>query len=161
MRELPEEAFYDEMLPREAEDNYPLEEDTGLAEPCMLSADISLEDQLSNIGVSFHDKLFELIDEAHIDNKDVWKRANLDRKHFSKIQCDQNYHPKKKTVMALCIALKLDLEQSKDLLARADWAFSPSSKVDLIVQKAIIDKQYDIMQLNVTLFKYTNEILGV
>jgi len=160
-RELSEEAFYEEMLQREAEDNYPLEEDAGLAQPCMLSADISLEDQLSNIGVSFHDKLFELIDEAHIDNKDVWKRANLDRKHFSKIQCDQNYHPKKKTVMALCIALKLDLEQSKDLLARADWAFSPSSKVDLIVQKAIIDKQYDIMQLNVTLFKYTNEILGV
>ena len=150
MRELPEEAFYEEMLQREAEDNYLLEEDTGLAEPCMLSADISLEDQLSNIGV-----------EAHIDNKDVWKRANLDRKHFSKIQCDQNYHPKKKTVMALCIALHLDLEQSKDLLARADWAFSPSSKVDLIVQKAIIDKQYDIMQLNVILFKYTNEILGV
>ena len=161
MRELSEEAFYEEMLQREAEDNYPIEEDTGLAEPCMLSADISLEDQLSNIGVSFHDKLFELIDEAHIDNKDVWKRANLDRKHFSKIQCDQNYHPKKKTVMALCIALQLDLEQSRDLLARADWAFSPSSKVDLIVQKAIIDKQYDIMQLNVTLFKYTNEILGV
>ena len=68
---------------------------------------------------------------------------------------------RKKTVMALCIALQLDLEQSKDLLARADWAFSPSSKVDLIVQKAIIDKQYDIMRLNVTLFKYTNEILGV
>ena len=106
-------------------------------------------------------RVFELIDEAHLDNKDVWKRANLDRKHFSKIQCDQNYHPKKKTVMALCIALQLDLEQSKDLLARADWAFSPSSKVDLIVQKAIIDKQYDIMQLNVILFKYTNEILGV
>ena len=55
--------------------------------------------------------------------------------------------------MALCIALQLDLEQSKKTwLARADWAFSPSSKVDLIVQKAIIDKQYDIMQLNVTLF---------
>ena len=63
--------------------------------------------------------------------------------------------------MALCIALHLDLEQSKDLMARADWAFSRSSKFDLIVQKAIIDKQYDIMQLNVTLFKYTNEILGV
>ncbi len=145
----------------EKENNYPFEEDKSLAEPCMLLADISLEDQLANIGVSFHDKLFELIDEAHLDNKDVWKRANLDRKHFSKIQCDQNYHPKKKTVMALCIALHLDLEQSKDLLARADWAFSPSSKVDLIVQKAIIDKQYDIMQVNVTLFKYTNEILGV
>ena len=154
---------YKKELQREADDNYPFEEDTdaGLPQPAMLSADTSLEDQLANIGVSFHDKLFELIDESHLDNKDVWKRANLDRKHFSKIQCDRNYHPKKKTVMALCIALQLDLEQSKDLLARADWAFSPSSKVDLIVQKAIIDKQYDIMQLNVTLFKYTNEILGV
>ena len=162
VKELAEEDFNEEMLQRE-EDNYPLEEmtDTGMTELLMPLENISLEDQLANIGVSFHDKLFELIDEAHLDNKDVWKRANLDRKHFSKIQCDQNYHPKKKTVMALCIALQLDLEQSRDLLAREDWAFSPSSKVDLIVQKAIIDKQYDIMQLNVTLFKYTNEILGV
>lgn len=81
--------------------------------------------------------------------------------HDNQIPGIERYLAKKKTVMALCIALHLDLEQSKDLLARADWAFSPSSKVDLIVQKAIIDKQYDIMQLNVTLFKYTNEILGV
>lgn len=161
IKELAEEDFNEEMLQRE--DNYPLEKmtDTGLTELLMPLEKISLEDQLENIGASFHDKLFELIDEAHLDNKDVWKRANLDRKHFSKIQCDKNYHPKKKTVMELCIALQLDLEQSRDLLARADWAFSPSSKVDLIVQKAIIDKQYDIMQLNVTLFKYTNEILGV
>ncbi len=158
-----EAEYYERLLQKEAEYSRPLdeEEEATLSEPCMLSSDISLEDQLANIGASFHDRLFELIDEAHLDNKDVWKRANLDRKHFSKIQCDQNYHPKKKTVMALCIALELDLDQSKDLLARADWAFSPSSKVDLIVQKAIIDKQYNIMQLNVTLFKYTNEILGV
>lgn len=142
IRELSEEEIYcEELLQR--------------------NEDMSLEDELANMGASFHEKLFELIDASHLDNKDIWKRANLDRKHFSKIQCDVNYHPKKKTVMALCIALELDLEQSKDLLARADWAFSPSSKVDLIVQKAIIDKQYDIMQLNVTLFKYTNEILGV
>ena len=122
---------------------------------------MSLEEELEHIGMSFHDKLFELIDKAGLDNKDVWKRANLDRKHFSKMQCDVKYHPKKKTVMALCIALKLDLEQSKDLLARADWAFSPSSKVDLIVQKAIMDEQYDIYQLNLVLFQYTNETLGV
>ena len=122
---------------------------------------MSLEEELENVGMSFHDKLFELIGKSGMENKDVWKRANLDRKHFSKIQCDEKYHPKKKTVMALCIALELDLEQAKDLLARADWAFSPSSKVDLIVQKAIIDKQYDIYQLNLVLFQYTNEILGV
>ena len=63
--------------------------------------------------------------------------------------------------MALCIALQLNLEQSRDLLARADWAFSPSSKVDLIVQKAIIDKQYDIIQLNVTLFRYTLSLIHI
>ncbi len=132
---------------------------------CICSAPIppteSFDFELDVIEPSFHEKLFELIDAAGIDNKDVWKNANLDRKHFSKIQCDEKYHPKKKTVMALCIALKLDLEQSKDLLSRADWAFSPSSKMDLIVQKAIIDKQYDIYQLNLVLFKYTNEVLGV
>ena len=151
--ELYEEcSFYDSDI-AEAEDKL-------LAIP-PASANMSLEEGLEQLGMSFHEKLFELIDKSGLDNKDVWKRANLDRKHFSKIQCDEHYHPKKKTVMALCIALKLDLEQSKDLMARADWAFSPSSKVDLIVQKAIIDKQYDIMQLNVTLFKYTNEILGV
>ena len=185
-REMLEETFDEEMCRRRrADDSYsfdkkgdvePVEShmlssisraDDGISrntESCearMLSTNMWLEYQLSNIGASFHDKLFELIDEAQLDNKDVWKRANIDRKHFSKIQCDVNYHPKKKTVMALCIALGLDLEQSKDLLARADWAFSPSSKVDLIVQKAIMDRQYDIMQLNVTLFKYTNEILGV
>lgn len=157
VRNLLEEELY--------EDTYPFDgnEDDGvkLSEPCVLSSEMSLEEQFENLGVSFHDKLFELIEEAGIDNKDVWKNANLDRKHFSKIQCDKNYHPKKKTVMALCIALHLDMEQSRDLMARADWAFSPSSKFDLIVQKAIIDKQYNIMQLNVTLFKYTNEILGV
>ena len=94
IKELAEEDFNEEMLQRE-EDNYPLEEmtDTGMTELLMPLENISLEDQLANIGVSFHDKLFELIDEAHLDNKDVWKRANLDRKHFSKIQCDQNYHP--------------------------------------------------------------------
>ena len=97
IKELAEEDFNEEMLQRE-EDNYPLEEmtDTGMTELLMPLENISLEDQLANIGVSFHDKLFELIDEAHLDNKDVWKRANLDRKHFSKIQCDQNYHPKEK-----------------------------------------------------------------
>lgn len=165
-RHILEEELYEQMFRSEdAEESYTFDEesdaDVRLTEPCMLSADMSLEDQLANMGASFHEKLFDLIAAAGIDNKDVWKNANLDRKHFSKIQCDEHYHPKKKTVMALCIALHLDLEQSKDLMARADWAFSPSSKFDLIVQKAIIDKQYDIMQLNVTLFQYTNEILGI
>ncbi len=145
------EEYEDELLMSEAEES--------IAMAPLSAANISFEEQLNQIGPSFHDKLFELIDASGIDNKDIWKRANMDRKLFSKIQCNDDYHPRKKTVLALCIALELDLETSKDLLARAEWAFSPSSKVDLIVQKAIIDKQYDIMQLNMVLFQYTNETL--
>lgn len=111
------------------------------------------------IGETFQEKLFQLIAESGMENKSIWKASNLDRKHFSKIQCEPNYHPRKKTVLALCIGLKLDLEQAKDLLARADWAFSPSSKMDLIVQKWIEDKKYDICELNEALFEYTNETL--
>lgn len=127
----------------------------------MASSKCSLEEELDQLGPTFHEKLFELIGQSGMENKEIWKAANLDRKHFSKIQCDASYHPKKKTVMALCIALKLNLDQAVDLMARADWAFSPSSKFDLIVKKAILDHQYDIMQLNVVLFQYTNQILGV
>lgn len=157
-RALPEPGFYGAALQRETEDVCSSAEVT---ESCMMSAGMTLEEQFANMGASFHDRLFELIEKEGLENKDVWKRANMDRKHFSKIQCDAQYHPRKKTVMALCIALHLNLEQAKDLMARADWAFSPSSKFDLIVQKAILDGQYDIMQLNITLFQYTNEILGV
>lgn len=151
-----DEHAYEEDLKCESDEAMPPMMESLMRAP---DADMSLEEQLNNIGVSFHDKLFELIDMSGLDNKDIWKRANMDRKLFSKIQCNEDYHPKKKTVLALCIALELDLEQSRDLLARAEWAFSPSSKVDLIVQKAIIDRQYDIMQLNMVLFQYTNETL--
>lgn len=130
-------------------------------EPERMPSKCSLEEEMNQLGPTFHEKLFELIGQSGMENKEIWKAANLDRKHFSKIQCDVGYHPKKKTVMALCIALKLNLEQAVDLMARADWAFSPSSKFDLIVKKAILDHQYDIMQLNVVLFQYTNQILGV
>ncbi len=112
-----------------------------------------------SIGASFHDILIKYVISSGMDNSEIWHRANMDRKIFSKIICEQGYHPKKKTVMSLCIALNLNLEQSKDLMSRADWAFSPCSKFDLIVQKAIIDKQYDIMKLNMVLFKYTDKIL--
>ena len=99
-RHIPEEELYEQMLRSEdSEESYPFDEesdaDVRLTEPCMLSSDMSLEDQLANMGASFHEKLFDLIAAAGIVNKDVWKNANLDRKHFSKIQCDEHYHPKK------------------------------------------------------------------
>ncbi|MGN0732601.1 MAG: macro domain-containing protein [Emergencia sp.] len=121
----------------------------------------SLEEQLAATEGSFQEKLFEHIARKGMNNTEVYKRANLDRKHFSKIQCNANYHPSKKTAMALCIALKLDLDESKDLLARAEWAFSPNRKTDLIVMNAILHQQYDINQVNAVLFSYGQECLGV
>jgi hypothetical protein len=129
------------------------------AEPILAS--VPLDDQLANLGETFQEKLFELIESRHMSNTEVYSNANLDRKHFSKIQCNVNYHPSKKTAMALCISLKLDLEESKDLLSRADWAFSPNRKMDLIVMNAIINKEYNINKVNTILFNYGQECLGV
>ena len=101
-------------------------------EPVVLARTIApnytLDDQFANMGGTFQEKLFELIEDRGLSNVEVYTRANLDRKHFSKIQCNVNYYPSKKTAMALCIALQLDLDESKDLLARAEWAFSPNRK---------------------------------
>lgn len=111
-------------------------------------------------GKTFQEKLFELIDEKGLSNAQVYKAANMDRKHFSKIQCNKNYHPGKKTAMALCIALKLNMDEAKDLLSRADWAFSPSRKMDLVVMAAISEQMYDINEINAVLFDMKLEILG-
>ena len=121
----------------------------------------NIEKHLAGNGATFHDKLFEHIRNSGMDNKEVWRRANMDRKHFSKLRCDENCKPKKKTVMSLCVALKLNLEQSKDLMSRAGWAFNPSSKFDLIVAWAIEQKEYDILLLNNILYRYTEETLSI
>ena len=113
----------------------------------------------NHIGISFQDKLFGLIVASNMKNKDIWRRANIDRRLFSKIQCNENYHPKKKTVMSLCIGLKLNLEQSRDLLMRAGFAVNPSSKFDLIVERAIENKEYNIYELNIELEYYTKNTL--
>ena len=126
-----------------------------------IAPSMSLDAQFNNMGGTFQEKLFELIEDRGLTNVEVYTRANLDRKHFSKIQCNVNYHPSKKTAMALCIALKLNLEESKDLLARAEWAFSPNRKMDLIVMNAIVNHEYNINQVNAVLFQYGQECLGV
>lgn len=135
-------------------------DDTAIAST-PIAPSMSLDEQFNNMGGTFQEKLFELIDYRGLTNVEVYTRANLDRKHFSKIQCNVNYHPSKKTAMALCIALKLDLEESKDLLARAEWAFSPNRKMDLIVMNAIVNHEYNINQVNAVLFQYGQECLGV
>ena len=97
---------------------------------------------------NFQEMLFRLIDESGMTDPEVYKRANIDRKLFSKIRSNPDYHPKKETVIALCIALELDIDRTKDLMRRAEYAFSPSRRKDLILCYCIEHGQYDLYKVN-------------
>ena len=120
----------------------------------------SLDEVLDDTGKSFQQKLFELIDKSGMDDVSVYKKANIDRKVFSRIRCKADYKPKKKTAVAFAIALRLDMPTMLDLLSRAEIAFSPSSKFDLIITYFVQNGNYDIYEINAALFKYGQPILG-
>ena len=121
---------------------------------------VSLESLLNEVGKSFHEMLFYQIDKSGMTDVDIYKRANIDRKLFSKIRSNPAYHPRKQTVLALAIALKLSLDDTIDLLARAEYALSPGSKGDLIVKYFIEHKIYDVMTINFALDEYEQPTLG-
>ncbi|WP_290737714.1 macro domain-containing protein [Fibrobacter sp. UBA3718] len=120
----------------------------------------SLDDILAKPGETFCDKLFNLIHEKNLDDVEVYKKANLDRKHFSKIRSNVKYKPTKKTALALAIALHLNMDETKDLLARAELALSPSNRGDLVVSYFIERGMYDIWEINNMLFKFGLPTLG-
>ena len=120
----------------------------------------SLDEILGDAGQSFQQRLFELIDQSGMDDVSVYKKANIDRKVFSRIRCKADYKPKKKTAVAFAIALRLDMPTMLDLLSRAEIAFSPSNKFDLIITYFVTNGNYDIYEINAALFKYGQPILG-
>ena len=120
----------------------------------------TLDEVLGGAGKSFQQRLFELIDESGMDDVSVYKKANIDRKVFSRIRCKADYKPKKKTAVAFAIALQLDMPTMLDLLSRAEIAFSPSNKFDLIITYFVTNGNYDILEINAALFKYGQPILG-
>ena len=131
-----------------------------MSAPLMDMGDESLDDVLQNTGDTFQQKLFELIDASGMDDVTVYKKANIDRKVFSRIRCKEDYKPKKKTAVAFAIALQLDMPTMLDLLSRAEIAFSPSNKFDLIITYFVTHGIYDIFEINAALFKYGQPILG-
>lgn len=120
----------------------------------------SLEDLISQVGETFSQCLFRLIDEKGKTDVEVYKKANLDRKLFSKIRSNEKYQPGKKTVLALAVALELNLDETKDFLGKAGLAFSPGSISDLIIQYFIMNEVYDIYQINLSLFDHDQPTLG-
>ena len=120
----------------------------------------SLDDVLKSPEKTFQERLFELIDESGMEDVAVYKKANISRKLFSRIRGHSDYQPKKKTALALAIALELDKPTTEDLLARAGLAMSQSNAFDLIISYYIENRIYDIYEINTALFRYGQPMLG-
>ena len=118
------------------------------------------DELIRELGETFHEMLFRVIGEKNMDEAEVYKKAHVDRRLFSKIRNNPAYHPKKNTVLAIAVALQLDLKETEELLAKAEYAFSPSSKSDLIIRFFIENGIYDVQTINLALYEYGQPVLG-
>ena len=119
-----------------------------------------LEDLLEQLGESFPQTLERMIGERGLKNSEVYRRANLTRQHFAKILNSEGYQPRKEAVLALAVALQLNLDETRDFLGRAGYALTTSSKTDVIVQFFIETENYDMFQLEQVLFQFTGRTLA-
>lgn len=130
-----------------------------VAAPAPAAFGADLIDMLSSLDASFSETVLALIDARGLRDAEVYKRANISRQLFSNIRGDASYRPTKKTALALAIALELTLDETNDLLSRAGYTLSHSSKADVIVEYFITIHEYNLFTINEALFAYDQPLI--
>ena len=128
--------------------------------PIAASKAMSLEDMLKQADAGFTETLLKLIDDSGKKDSEIYKKALLSKQHFSKIRNNANYKPTKATAISLALALELNLEETTDLIGRAGYALTNSSKFDLIIRYAIENGKYNLVEVNCMLFEHDQSLLG-
>lgn len=125
------------------------------------SKSISLEDILDQTDAGFTETLLKLIDETGKKDSEIYKKANVSKQHFSKIRNNPHYQPTKATAIAFALALELDVDQTNDLIGRAGYTLTRSSRFDLIIQYFIEQQNFNIVEINIALYEFDQTLLGV
>ena len=119
----------------------------------------AIAEQMKHISDTFSEHLMYLVKKKGLKNADVYKAALVDKKAFSKIKNNPSYHPTKMTALCLCIGARLNMDEARDLLARAGYALSPSDKTDIIFSFFIENGIFDIYELDIQLEEHGEKCL--